>query len=77
VTQPLARSWERRIETALDSRRYLSERCCFAFVSDLERVAADVTGLVATDPRLAAMLYETFVAWCIEQADEVGDAWPT
>jgi hypothetical protein len=51
VTQPSgARSWEQRIETALDPGRYVSECGCFAFVSDLERVAADVTGLVATDP---------------------------
>jgi hypothetical protein len=30
---------------------------------------------VATDPRLAVMVYKTFMAGCTEQADEVGDAW--
>jgi hypothetical protein len=67
-------SWEQRIETALDPGRYVSERGCFAFVSDLERVAADVKGLVSTDPRLATMVYETFVAGCTEKADEVDDS---
>jgi hypothetical protein len=69
-----ARSWEQRIETALDPGRYVSERHCFTFVSDLERVVADVTGLVASDPRLTATSYQTFVAGCTETADEVDDS---
>jgi hypothetical protein len=66
--------WEQRIETVLNPGRYVSERGCFAFVADLERVAADLTELVATDPGLAVSLYETFVAACTENAGEVDDS---
>jgi hypothetical protein len=65
--------WERRIETALDSGRYVPERACFGFVADLEQVTAGLAGLMATYPGLAAVLYETFVAGCTENADEVDE----
>lgn len=66
--------WEQRIETALDPGRYVSKRACFGFVNDLEQVAGDLTGLVATDPASAVTVYETFVAGCTEKADEVDDS---
>ena len=66
--------WEQRIEAALDPGRYVSDRGCFAFVSDLEEVAADLARLVATDPESAVILYETLVAGCTEKANEVDDS---
>jgi hypothetical protein len=36
--------WEQRIEAALDPGRYVSDRGCFAFVGDLEEVAAGLGG---------------------------------
>ena len=66
--------WEQRIEAALDPGRYVSEQSCFAFVRDLEEVAVDLAGLVATDPGLAVALHETFVAGCTEKANEVDDS---
>ena len=66
--------WEQRIEAALDPGRYVSDRGCFAFVSDLEQVVADVGGLVATNPGSAATVYETFVAGCTEKVNEVDDS---
>lgn len=66
--------WEQRIKTALDPGRYVSKRACFGFVNDLEQVAGDLTGLVATDPASAVTVYETFVAGCTEKADEVDDS---
>lgn len=68
------RRWEQRIEAALDPGRYVSDRGCFAFVSDLEEVAADLAGLVAADPESAVTLYETLVAGCTEKANEVDDS---
>jgi hypothetical protein len=66
--------WEQRIEAALDPGRYVSDRGCFAFVSDLEEVAADLAELVTADPESAVALYETFVAGCAEKANEVDDS---
>lgn len=66
--------WEQRIEAALDPGRYVSDRGCFTFVSDLAEVAADLAGLVTSDPEAAVALYETFVAGCTEKANEVDDS---
>src|SRR5262245_30857965 len=65
---------ESAIEAALDPGRFVSERACFAFVSDLDEVAGDLARLVESEPQRATALYEAFLAGCQEKANEVDDS---
>lgn len=65
---------ESAIEAALDPDRFVSERACFTFVSNLDEVAGDLARLVESEPQRATALYETFVAGCQEKANEVDDS---
>ena len=65
---------EHQIELALRPGAFIHDRTCFSFVSDLERVAARIDGLIATDAARAAGLYETFLACCHAKAEELDDS---
>ncbi|TMC05991.1 MAG: hypothetical protein E6J41_20205 [Chloroflexi bacterium] len=65
---------ESAIEAALDPGRFVSERACFTFVSELDEVAGDLARLVESEPQRATALYEAFVAGCQEKANEVDDS---
>jgi len=65
---------ERAIEIALDPGRFVSDRGCFSFVSELEGVEAKVAQVVGAAPARAVALYETFLAGCYEKAEEVDDS---
>lgn len=65
---------ERAIEAALDPGGFVSQRGCFAFVSDLEEVETELAALVSEAPGRAAALYEAFLAGCYQKAEEVDDS---
>jgi hypothetical protein len=59
------------MEEALRPGRYICEHASFSLVSELESVAARISG---AGPERAVGLYETFIAACYEKADEVDDS---
>ncbi|MGH2704520.1 MAG: DUF6880 family protein [Actinomycetota bacterium] len=65
---------ERRIEAALDPRRFVSDRACSSFVGDLDDVEAEIAQLIPSEPARAIALYEAFIAGCYEKANEVDDS---
>jgi len=65
---------EPEIEGALDPGRFVGDRGCFCFVSDLEEVESDIAELVQSAPARAVTLYEAFLAGCYEKADELDDS---
>ena len=65
---------EREIEAALDPGRFVGDRSCFSFVSDLEEVESDIAALLESAPDRAVALYEAFLAGCYEKADELDDS---
>lgn len=65
---------EQAIELALEPGRFIADRACYAFVSDLEEVADRIAELIDPDPLRAAALYETFLAGCYEKVEEVDDS---
>jgi len=65
---------EREIETALAPGTFIPDRISFAFVSDLEGVAATSAKLIPIEPARAVGLYESFLAGCYEKAEEVDDS---
>lgn len=65
---------ERTVETSLDPGRFVSERSCSAFVSDLDEVAGELDGLIESEPERAAALLAAFLAGCQEKANEVDDS---
>ncbi|MHB8289545.1 MAG: hypothetical protein ACYDEY_09960 [Acidimicrobiales bacterium] len=65
---------EREIEAALEPGRFVGDRSCFSFVSDLEEVERDVASLLESAPDRAAALYEVFLAGCYEKVEELDDS---
>lgn len=65
---------EQQIEAALDPGRFVGDRACFSFVSDLDEVESDLAPLIESAPGRAVALYEAFLAGCYEKADEVDDS---
>ena len=65
---------EREIEAALDPGRFVGDRSCFSFVSDLEEVERDIAPLLESAPGRAATLYEAFLAGCYEKVEELDDS---
>jgi hypothetical protein len=65
---------ERQVELALHPGAFIRDGECFSFVSGLEEVAATIDKLIATNPARAAALYESFLAGCHAQADELDDS---
>ncbi len=65
---------EHAIEDALDPGRFVHDRACFSFVTDLEQVEAEIERIVRMEPQRAVALYEAFVAGCYEKANEVDDS---
>jgi len=65
---------EREIEIALAPGRFIPDRACFSFVSDLDEVAATIAKLIPSEPARAVRLYETFLAGCYEKAEELDDS---
>ncbi len=65
---------EAAIESAIEPGRFVTYGASWEFVSGLEVVAARVGKLVASDPKRAARLYETFLAGCYEKAEELDDS---
>jgi hypothetical protein len=62
------------IENALAPGEFIAWDMGMGFVEDLRRVQAEIDSLGATDPKRAVRLYETFLAGCIEKADEIDDS---
>lgn len=65
---------EREIEAALDPGRFVGDRSCFSFVSDLEEVESDIAALLESAPDRAVALYEAFLAGCYEKVEELDDS---
>ena len=65
---------EREIEAALDPGRFVGDRSCFSFVSDLEEVERDIAALLESSPGRAAALYGAFLAGCYEKVEELDDS---
>ena len=55
---------EQAIELALNPGAFISDRACFSFVGDLDKVEAKIARLVTSDPSRAVALYGTFLAAC-------------
>jgi tetratricopeptide (TPR) repeat protein len=68
------RDHEQAIELALHPGKFIPDRECFSFVSDLEQVAAGIDGLTGPNPAQAVELYETFLAGCYEKVEELHDS---
>ena len=62
---------ESLIESALQPGRFIGWNEGFSFVSDLSRLEREIAKLVASEPARAVTLYETFLAACNAQAEEV------
>ena len=56
------------MEEALRPGRYISEHASFSLVNELQSVAARIA---RADPERAVGPYETFIAACHEQAEDV------
>ena len=65
---------EQLIESALAPGRFISYNANYDFVGELEAVERQIAGLVPTDPKVAASLYETFLAGCNLKAEEIDDS---
>ena len=65
---------EREIEAALDPGRFVGDRSCFSFVSDLEEVERDIAPLLESAPDRAVALYEALLAGCYEKVEELDDS---
>ncbi|MHB8290486.1 MAG: DUF6880 family protein [Acidimicrobiales bacterium] len=65
---------EREIEAALDPGRFVGDRSCFSFVSDLEKVESDIARLLQSEPCRSVALYDAFLAGCYEKADDLDDS---
>jgi hypothetical protein len=65
---------ERQIESALRPGEFIYDRACFLFVSDLDRVAADIWSLTRSDPARATALCEAFLAGCRQKVEELDDS---
>ena len=62
------------MEIALRPGRYISYGDAFDFVCRFEVVEDGVDKLIASEPERAATLYETFLAGCLEKAEEIDDS---
>jgi hypothetical protein len=62
------------IEAALQPGRYISYNDGDSFVGNLQRVEAEITKLVGSEPARAVTLYETFMAGCLAKADDIDDS---
>ena len=65
---------EHEIEIALEPGRFIPDRACFSFVSDLDAIAATIAKLIPSEQARAVRLYETFLAGCYEKAEELDDS---
>ena len=65
---------EGQMELALNPGVFIPDRASYAFVSELEEVAAGTGKLAGADPVRATALYETFLAGCYEKAEELDDS---
>jgi hypothetical protein len=65
---------ERQAEPALHPGAFIRDGECLSFVSGLEKVAATIDKLIATDTACAAALYESFLAGCHAKAVEIDDS---
>ncbi len=65
---------EQEIELALNPGAFVPYDACFSFVSDLDKVAANIAKLVSSDPARAVTLYETFLAACYVKIEELDDS---
>jgi hypothetical protein len=65
---------EQEIELTLNPGAFIPDRACYSFVSDLDKVAAKIAKLIASDPSRAVALYETFLAACYLKIEELDDS---
>ena len=65
---------EGQMELALNPGVFIPDRACYAFITELEEVAAGIGKLAGADPVRATALYETFLAGCYEKAEELDDS---
>ncbi len=65
---------ERRIESALRPGEFIYDRACFAFVSGLDGVTAEIRALTRSDPARATALCEAFLAGCHQKVEELDDS---
>ena len=52
---------EREIGIALEPGRFIPDRACFSYVSDLDEIAATIAKLIPDEPARAARLFEPFL----------------
>lgn len=64
----------RELECALLPDRYVSYSACYGFVSNLEKIEAQIAKLILSEPDRAVSLYETFHAACCEKANDIDDS---
>jgi len=63
------------MERALRPGTFIPDQACFAFVTQLDKVATRIEALVAEgEPGCAVTLYELFLAACLEKAEELDDS---
>jgi hypothetical protein len=68
------RHLESAIEAALAPGHFIGWRSASAFVSGLEDVAAALERLIRSAPAEAAELFDSFLAGCLEKAEEIDDS---
>lgn len=65
---------EREIETSLKPGVFVSDRDCYAFTNELDKVVARLAKLTESEPARAVALYEVFLAGCYQKIEEVDDS---
>ena len=65
---------EQTIELALKPGEFIPDRASYAFIADLNEIAANIAKLRQSEPARAVKFYETFLAGCHEKADELDDS---
>jgi len=68
------RRLESAIEAALVPGHFIGWRSSSAFVSGLEDVAAAIEPLIQSTPGEATELFDTFLAGCLDKAEEIDDS---
>lgn len=62
------------IEESLQPGTFIAYRACSSFVDDLEKLVGKISAKTKVDPTRASKLWETFLAGCLEKAEEIDDS---
>ena len=62
------------LEEALRPGSFIAYRDCSAFVDGLEQLVGRISTETKVDPARASQLWETFLAGCLEKAEEIDDS---